>query len=285
MSDFSFLGWNVDQAVREERPGSSWDERSGPVKELIKSCKVDLIALLELRDLETSKESTNRFLSSPEFDGYDKVQRRYCHWEHCFSMVLMVDQVELFVTNVRTHTVTDNPQNDSMIMFVDLQSKKDPSQQFTVGVTHFKMQEDIKWISVHILRALIAQQPLPTLVYGDYNFFEVDDNKNRKVYGAQQRAYMLEKCVDLAYPLFSGEQQLTGTFLGFPHDEHHFPFKQMSRLDHIFAQKNGIELVEGTHAISPRLDKYQLDNTSIATFTYPSDHLALQIWFHLRPRA
>ena len=150
-----------------------------------------------------------------------------------------------------------------------------PHLSATKRVTHFGLEESHKWRAVHITKHLITQQRYPCLVYGDYNFFDDRDGKD-------QRTSMLEECADLAYPLYHGNVQLTGTFVGFPHDDFKQSWENMSRLDHIFTPlgKRGVEIL-ASPAISPNLQNYQLDNSSYDTHTYPSDHLALELTFEI----
>jgi len=258
-----FLCWNIDQARREEmHPETCWDSRSSKVKSLIERCNADIISLIELRNLETSKESARAFLSDPLFHKYDVVTRRYCHNKLCFHMALLYDPMRFFLGDVRLHSYLQEPDNDKIVMFIDLQRKDDKSW-FTIGVTHLDLPEEIKWASIHVLRQLIAKQPYPCMVYGDYNFF--DDRQ-----GQEQREWMLKTCKDLANPLQSALGELKGTFIGFAHDEFKKSLEKPSRLDHIFSPN-----MVAKGCISPFLDEYKLDNNSYSSYTYPSDHLAL----------
>lgn len=262
---FTLLCWNVDQARREEQHEySKWDVRSPHVHALINRVGADVVALLELRDLATSSESAQAFLA--KFPQYDKVSRRYNHNDQAFTMALLVDPTKFFVGDVRTHSFHGDPQDDKLVMFVDVQCKA-TLRWLTIGVTHLALEEDRKWEAVHILRHLITAQQHPVAVYGDYNFF--DDRE-----GGAQRWYMLEKCNDLAFPLDGARQ---GTFIGFPHD----PFKQqpdrMSRLDHVFTPTGALGLQRDRVSASPHIDEYCLDNSDARAFSYPSDHLAIHM--------
>ncbi len=266
MNPIKFLAWNIDQARREEKyEKTKWDNRSENVKQLINNVNADIIALIELRDLETSNENAQQFLSY--FANYDKVSRRYCHYDLAFTMALLINPKKYFVGNTRIHNYHGNVVNDKMIMFIDLQDKL-TLKWFTIGITHLDMEENRKWESIHILSNLMREQKYPTFIYGDYNFF---DNKE----GINQRQYMLSKFNDIAYPIYmktdDGDELLSGTFIGFPHDEFKQKFENMSRLDHIFATKN----VSSSKAYSPYLNDYQCDNTNYDTYNYPSDHLAI----------
>ncbi len=269
IKQFSFFAWNVDQARREEEhPETKWDVRSGKVKELIATCDADVMALIELRDLVTSTESARAFLSDPRHLKYDIVSRRYCHYSQTFQMALLFKPEKFFCGDVRVHTLGDNPENSKIAMFVDLQSKE-THKWITIGVTHFDLEEDVKWKSFKTLKPLLENQLYPCMIYGDYNCF--DDRE-----GTQQRQYILDTCDDLVHPLHhDGDfDLLSGTFVGFPHDTFKQRFDKMSRLDHVFAPKvHGLR--SSGRAISPSLDKYRLDNKDYATYTYPSDHLAV----------
>lgn len=266
--EFTLLCWNVGQARREEQHDySKWDARSPRVHALINRVGADVVALLELRDLATSSESAQQFLA--KYPRYDKVSRRYNHYHQAFTMALLVDPAKFFVGDVRTHNFHDSPQDDLMVMFVDLQCKS-TLQWMTIGVTHFAMEEARKWEAVHILRHLITTQRHPVAVYGDYNFF--DDRE-----GGEQRRHMLAKCADLAFPL----RACTGTFIGFPHDPFRQPVERLSRLDHVFTPTGAAGMRREGDATSPHLGDYCLDNTDAAAFSYPSDHLALHMRLHV----
>jgi Endonuclease/Exonuclease/phosphatase family len=271
---FKFFAWNIDQARREESfEPTKWDNRSHYVKALIDESSADVIALIELRDLETSKESARQFLSDPIFHKYDVVHRRYCHYNMTFHMALLFDPKRFFVGNVNFYPLGKDPQTSKAVMFVDLQSKK-TLKYITIGVTYFDLDEQIKWDSVKTLKELIEFQHHPCMVYGDYNFFDDRD-------GTKQRESMLVRNLDLAYPLrwlmHDGAYgpTLSGTFMGFPHDEFKKSYGAMSRLDHIFTPM-GSGLHKGI-AISPFLSDYSLDNSTYATYNYPSDHLAILV--------
>jgi len=267
----TLLAWNVDQARREEaHPETSWDKRSPAAKQLIARVNPDLLALIELRDLETSAEPARAFLSDPVFLSYDVVSRRYCHLKTSFQMALLFKPELFFAGDVRVHTLSQNGADAKIVMFVDLQSKA-TAEWLTVGVTHFDLDEELKWHSAHELRRLLSLQVHPTLVYGDYNFF--DDRE-----GVAQRNYMLQECHDLAAPLNSELGELSGTFIGFPHDDFKQSLAKPSRLDHIFTNKFSYMSQRAT-CQSPHLADYQLDNSSYASYTYPSDHLALLLSF------
>ncbi len=270
MNPIKFFAWNIDQARREEKhQETKWNTRSRRVKNLINKVDADIFALIEIRDLETSLENAQQFLST--FINYDKVSRRYCHHDLAFTMALMINKTRFFVGDTRIHNFHNTPQNDKMVMFVDLQDKI--SQKWiTIGVTHFALEENLKWDSVYQLETLIKKQKYPTVVYGDYNFF--DDRE-----GTEQRLHMLNNFVDIAYPLYMNKDKsdeiLSGTFIGFPHDEFKQSFKKMSRLDHIFTSKH----IYHSKAYSPYLSEYKCDNTNYNTYNYPSDHLALLVQF------
>jgi len=256
------LFWNIDQARAHEKDKQTcWDTRSEAVKSLIVSCDADIIGLVELRDLETSSESARKFLSDPRFLRYDVVSRRYCHFAVTFQMALLFDPTKFFLGDVRVHSYLGKPENDKIVMFVDLQSKS-TLNWFTVGVTHFDLPEDVKWTSVRTLRPLLASQKYPCLVYGDYNFFN-------DLEGKEQRAFMLEEFYDLAHPLQSALGPLNGTFVGFSIDPNKQSFEKPSRLDHIFSAN-----MRGT-CTSPFVDQFCFDNSTLDSYTYPSDHLAL----------
>jgi endonuclease/exonuclease/phosphatase family metal-dependent hydrolase len=258
---FKVLCWNVDQANREEgHPETMWDVRSPGAADLIRKAAADIVCLVELRSLATSKETPEKFVAS--FPEYASIIRPYNHYWGCFSMAILYRRDKLFAGDTRVVVMGDNMQTSRLIMFTDFTDKKS-GVKFTVGVTHFDLPEDVKWESVRIASAALRDQPLPTFLYGDFNFF--DDLE-----GTEQREKMLESCVDLAYPLGRG------TFVGFPHDEFKKSPGNYSRLDHVFMLGGYLSGAwRASPPYSPFLDEYKLDNSSYETYTYPSDHLAI----------
>lgn len=264
-----FVGWNIDQANREERhPETCWDRRSEEVKALIGRTQADIVALVELRNLKTAKETAQMFLQS--FWQYHSVLRWYCHYGNSFAMAILYDHEKFFLGDVRVHNFDGNPDDDKMVMFADFQCKA-TMKWFTIGVTHFALQEDRKDRSTQILGQLIADQAHPCWVYGDYNFF--DDKK-----GKDQRKYLEDMFPDVAHPLHreDGKTPLSGTFIGFAHDDFKYTFDNMSRLDHVFATG-----AVSQPAISPDVSQFEFDNSAYEGMTYPSDHLAIQLELEL----
>lgn len=276
-SPFKLLCWNVDQARREESdPRTCWNARSARVKKLIHSCEADIVALLELRDLKTSGENVQQFIAC--FPQYTSITRRYCQYAESFSMCLLVNQEKFFVGDTRIHNYHNTPNNDKMVMFVDLLHRS-MNKWITIGLTHFDMDEEKKWVECAKLGELIETQKYPTIVYGDYNFF--DDLPHQ---GIKQRNYMLNLCNDLVHPLHDDQGEiLSGTFLGFAHDEFKQHRDSMSKLDHAFVPKKDENVfILHTPTVSPNLSQFSLDNSSNDTYEYPSDHLAIQLTLRLR---
>lgn len=275
LSHFSLLLWNIGQANREEQfEYSKWANRRDAVKQLIDHVGADLVALLELR------QGVEEFLSL--FPGYTKVTRKYCHYKDAFSMCLMVNTDKFFIGDVRTHNFEGIPGNDKMVMFVDLQCRT-TMRWITVGVTHFAMEEPRKQDAVQQLRKLLPSQRHPTMCCGDYNFFDDKD------LGAN-RAAMLEIAEDVAHPLQltnasdmqkqenGGEDTVTGTFVGFPHDAYRAKGGKFSRLDHIFVPDfESLPGLSFNPAETPMLPHYCLLNDDPAVYNYPSDHLAIVV--------
>jgi endonuclease/exonuclease/phosphatase family metal-dependent hydrolase len=276
METITFLSWNVDEAQREEKhEQTKWNNRTDAVKTLIGDVGADVFALIELRDLETSDETARQFLAHPIFEDYDVEHRRYCHHKMTFQMALLFKRDKFFAGGVRFYSLGNDPQKNKALMFVDLQSKQS-LKWFTIGVTHFDLPEKTKWDSIATLKAALPEQPYPWVVYGDYNFF--DDLE-----GTAQRDSLLHMCDDFAHPLHNPEnlEVLSGTFLGFPHDEFKKAYDGMSRLDHIFASKQSNFRRLGK-AVSPFLSRYELNNRNYDSYTYPSDHLAVYVQLGLK---
>lgn len=251
------LVWNVDQANREEKyPETSWNTRSASVKALIKRAAADIVCLVELRALKTSNETPEQFIAA--FPEYAAISRPYNHYHDCFTMAVLYKHEKLFARDTRVVILGENPMTSRLLMLTDF-TRKVTGEQFTVGVTHFDLPEDVKWRSVETVASVLSAQPLPTFIYGDFNFFDDRD-------GVKQREHMLKHAIDIAAPLPHG------TFVGFPHDEFKKAPGEYSRLDHIFARG-----ITATPPYAPFIDDYQLDNSSYATYTYPSDHLAIAV--------
>lgn len=258
------LVWNIDQANREDRyPETTWDKRSPAVKALIKRANADIVCLVELRALKTSRETPEQFIAS--FPEYAAVSRPYSYHHDCFTMAVFYKRELLFAMDTRVVMLGEDPVATKLLMFTDFVIKA-TGTRFTVGVTHFDLPEEAKWRSVEITTRELLAQPLPTFVYGDYNFFDDRD-------GVAQRNKMLEHFPDLAAPLpfIEPAVRYSGTFVGFPHDEFKKPAGGYSRLDHVFSHG-----ITAGPASFPFIDEYQLDNSSYATYTYPSDHLAIE---------
>lgn len=267
---FSLLEFNVDQANREENvPQTTWDKRTAAIKDLIVSANTDIVCLMELRNLATSAESANQFLAHPLFERYEIVHRRYCHYKDAFHFAMLIDPTKFWVKDTVMHNYLNNPDHDYAVMMVTLQCRK-TLRFFNVGVTHLPMAETTKETCIRVLRNIMLNSPHPTVVCGDFNFFDDKDGK-------QQRQFMLDRCEDFAHPLTIKKTQetLSGTFLGFPHDDFKKSYASMSRLDHVFAPQNQFKLVEP--ADSPSLETFKLDNQAYETMTYPSDHLAIRV--------
>lgn len=82
--------------------------------------------------------------------------------------------------------------------------------------------------------------------------------------------------IDFPSPFPRDGERLSGTFIGFAHDDFKQKFDSMSRLDHIFSpKKNGFK--KKRNAQSPRLHFYNMDNGDENSYNYPSDHLAILI--------
>jgi endonuclease/exonuclease/phosphatase family metal-dependent hydrolase len=268
------LYWNVDQARREEKhPETTWDVRTGRVKELIRTQNPDVIALVELRNLKTSNETVVQFCSS--FPEYHTEYRYYCYNENTFCMAVLVRTSKYYISNTSVLRYTPDLLNSKIAMFVTLHPRqmdpKEPvSNPLLLGLTHLDLDEAEKMVSVKALNNYLLTIPkdLQFVVCGDFNFFADKD-------GAAQRAVMLENWKDIAHPLHTGLDEpstLPGTFFGFPHDEFKYGVSTPSRLDHVFTRPTS-KVTRPT--ATPNFSHYLFDNTSYATYTYPSDHLAI----------
>lgn len=279
---YTFLGWNVGASRLEESwPATKWAKRAPRVLDLIRKTGADIVALVELRDI--SGLNWRSFIG--ELPQYDPVVRRYGPTSG-FAAGLLVDPEKFYVGDTRLHSFEAFPRNDRMVMFVDLMAKA-TGEWVTVGVTHFAMEEDLKSRAAEKIAVLLGRQAHPTILYGDYNFFEDKD-------GARQRATILAGARDIAHPLHGPGSRmeggrpsriLSGTFVGFPHDKFKKSPDSMSRLDHVFvpARDPGSGAIDAGPATSPILDEYSLDNSSHEAYTYPSDHLAICVPWWLAP--
>lgn len=274
-SQFNVVCWNVGQANREEQfEKTKWDARSPGVKALLRKCNPDIMCLLELRDLKTSHETIGQFLASFS-DKYDHAYRRYGRKTDSFGAAVLVDKSKMAIDDVRVHHFHERSGEwNRMVMFVDITQHDTAAGlcRFTVGVTHFSMEEEVKWTETVQLANLINQQKLPVFVYGDNNFFDNRDGKAQRT----SLMHLVPRCRDLVHPLLDPRGiTLSGTFLGFAHDEFKCDIHAMGRLDHVFASDSDRLSLVGP-ATSQHLCEYYLDNSCHAGYTYPSDHLLLQ---------
>lgn len=262
----NFLGWNVDKARREEvHESTKWDTRSPHVKDFIKRCDCDIFAVVELRNLPTSKETVGDFCHHFD-DEYDHEVRAYCEHTQTFYMALFFKRAEFFLETTEWHNYKGTPQNDKGIMLCHLKDKTS-QRKFVIGVTHYSLDEAEKLAATQIQHMLMREINVPFVVYGDYNYFEDLDGKTH-------RQILLNGFKDLAWPLQAPPkiQPLSGTFIGYAHDDHKRKFDDMSRLDHM--PSFGFET---STAITPFLETFKMDNSSAETIDYPSDHLAIAV--------
>jgi len=269
---FSLLAYNVDQAYREEKFAETrWDTRSPAIKSAIAAEDADVVVLLELRDLDTSKETARAFLADPLFSKYDVVTRRYNHVTGFFQMALLFKPDVFFAGDVRTYQLGKDPEKSRLLMIVDLQHKA-TMRWVSVGVAHFDPSEAAKWDSVRSVVKTVQSQPHPIAIYADCNFFD-------ELEGIEQRKALLETCRDIAHPLYSDDGTiLSGTFPGFAHDEQKKSVDRMSRLNHIITPIDSeFMLLPVSPAVSPRYTCYSHENSNYQTFTHPSDHLPILV--------
>lgn len=268
------LGFNMGCALRDEAfPLTRWMRRKPSITDVIRKADCALMALVELRDLPAS-DPIRAYLTTT-FPHHHLVYRAYCHWEKSLGMAVLVDTRKYHVGNVRVHSITETADLDrtKIVMFVDVQSKC-TGKWITVGATHFPMSEETKDYAVKRTRSLLLGQRHPTLLYGDFNFF---DNHN----GKEQRQYMMQNdIVDVASPLCTLHRRtLYGTFFGFPHDmctQNPFSAESCGRLDHVFTRARDFEAT--SEALAVGVDQYLTDNRHHATYTYPSDHVAIVVY-------
>ncbi len=266
-----FCFWNVDQARREEKAVETmWDTRSPLVKQLLRKVDADIICLVELRDLATSKEGMIAFLASfaPE---YDFTYRRYCHWDEAFAMAVLVKKARIHMGDVRTVQFKNTPNDDKLLMQLDIVDKA-TMHTATVMVTHFSIDEAEKEGAVYVTREALMAAQHPFILCGDFNFF--DD-----LGGIGQRSRLLRDFPDAAHPLYAEDgTKLSGTFYGYATDPQRKSFDAMSRLDHLIAHP----AINVAQVYSP-IAGYSFENSHYPENIYPSDHLCLCTSFTITP--
>jgi endonuclease/exonuclease/phosphatase family metal-dependent hydrolase len=241
------LGFNMGCALRDETYHiTRWIQYKPGITDVMQQADCALMALVELRDLPASDPI--RVYLTATFPHHHLVYRNYCHWEKSMGMAVLVDTREYHVGNVRVHSITKTADLDrtNIVMFVDVQSKR-TGKWITVGATHFPMSEETKDYAVKRTRNLLLGQRHPTLLYGDFNFF---DNHN----GKEQRQYMMQKdIVDVASPLFTLHlRTLYDTFFIFPPDmcmRKPFSAELYGRLDHVFTRARDFKTTNETSAV------------------------------------
>lgn len=263
-----FATWNVDQARREENyEETKWDNRYESVLKLIEKADADILCIQELRNLDTSKIGVKRFLSLfPE--NYDFEYAYYSENEHSFALATLYNRTKYYVVNSRRFRYTDRVDEGQICLglnFVD----KETRESFWVYNTHFSIHEEFKWNSVNKVIAELGTTNDKMLIAGDYNFFDDRD-------GTKQRQKMSEYFIDIAHPLYDSYdndcKMLSGTFIGFEHDDFKREYENMSRLDHIFSRNiKSSEVAIGFGATEELL----------RTRKYPSDHLMVRVNVHL----
>jgi endonuclease/exonuclease/phosphatase family metal-dependent hydrolase len=213
--------------------------------------------------------------------GYDYKHAYYGPDSTSFALAIFYKRDKFFVTGLNLHLLPladkNKPNLSRIVLMVKLRLLADPLNEFYVGSTHFAIGEEEKEAAAIFLKNeldKITEMGVPFLCAGDFNFFDDRD-------GAKHRKIMLEGSIcmrikdretypeytqlsDLVFPL----SNVSGTFIGFKHDQFNQPFEKMSRLDHIFANK----LVK----ISKQAYAYG-DMELVKKREYPSDHLMIVV--------
>ena len=271
---FRVLTFNVAAARRdEEHEETKMDVRFGKIFSVIQAADADIVCLQELRTLETSRYGVKDFVTGLMDLGYDVAYEYYTPRKSSFALAIAYRRDKFFPSYLKKYTYHavsgENPGAESNLIyfgirFRDVRGPGAPS--FWIFSTHLAMEEGRKWEAVNKLkkRFLADTWTEPFLIAGDYNFFDDRDG------GAQRTALLSHGLTDLAHPVSTPDGSvLSGTFIGFDHDEHKCAPEAMSRLDHVFAR--GIERVgPSATAVGVTLDV-------LARRTYASDHLAIAI--------
>jgi endonuclease/exonuclease/phosphatase family metal-dependent hydrolase len=264
IEEWSLVQFNIDQANREEKHLSTqFDVRWPRLLALIKSRDADIVCLQELRNLLTSKIQIRHILFEMGEIGYDHVHAFYGPDQISFALGTFYKRNKLFVSNTTIHLLplADEKKPNISYVILNVQFRSTTSgKTFRVLNTHFGLGEEEKLAYAQATKDLLKTIEEPFLCAGDYNFFDDRD-------GGIHRKILLEHFKDIAFPLHN----VSGTFMGFDHDEFKQPFDKMSRLDHVFSNQIILESLPVAWG----------NMEEVKTRTYPSDHLMITFDFSL----
>lgn len=163
----TFLQYNVDQAMREERvPHLTWNVRMPKTTELIKKASPDLINLNEMRKLPNSNLSVPQYLVS--FEEYDNFLAYRNPTELAFGQAILWKRKDFFATErvvrwlSKTPTIPsdDNPTGRGTILLgvklFPVFNGEISGEPFWVFNSHFPMGESDK---THCCRMLVKLLP------------------------------------------------------------------------------------------------------------------------------
>lgn len=301
---FSFMTYNVDQAMREENvEATKWMKRKDRVAALIKDVGADIVCLQEMRKLK-EVISVNKFLA--EFDDYEFVVGYRNASSLAFGQAILWNRKRFDILRTVKRWLSDTPYVPSdtwsaitagttgfgylvlCAQFVPVATDHEDKaegepvskfvnngQPFWVFNVHFGLDEDVKTKSCYKLLEIVHEvaNDQPAIIAGDFNFFP---DKNADF----QRAIMTSVYDDAGKgaKTLSGKH-VEGTFVGYDHD----PFKadlgnMMSRLDHVFVSHNTVAHSDPVLYTRTMLStKEEEVENEFTTRNYPSDHLPLLV--------
>ncbi len=278
------LSYNIDWARREEQLNVPEDQRHqhllvknrlpGILQTLVDS-RATIANVQELRALDSCDVKPTDFVAlvnsqcgyhclGPFYYSRDSVSFALCtFYRRDLYHVMQLGLIEL--------PGLSSPKTCLWVVFECNES----GRRFAVANTHFDLDEQIKWQSLHSLMPRLedvaAQFNVPLVLTGDFNLF--DDLE-----GCAQRQWVLDRGAvrDMFHPLHldaASDTVLSGTFIGYPEtDAHAKTVDTMSRLDHAFLLPARPQL---DYRMEPRGHAYTVNVTldALRSARLPSDHL------------
>jgi endonuclease/exonuclease/phosphatase family metal-dependent hydrolase len=284
VTEFKFLQYNVDMAVREEQfENTKWISRKDRVTKLVNEVDADIVCLQEMRQLPNN-DPINKFLSGFDRYQYDLGYRNASTLSFGQATLYKPEKfyamktVKQWISDT-SDVISDTYKNNTGFGYLVLGTKfyhvhegkivKD-NAPFWVFNTHFGLDEGLKTYSckklVEIVKNIAGNDNV--IISGDFNFFPDRDEK-------VQRSILTEHFNDsgVGAKTLSGKEVI-GTFVGYEHDNFKASFDNMvSRLDNVFTGGN----VAGTNPILYTKTMLDEEPEEFTTRNYPSDHLPLVV--------
>lgn len=235
--------WNINQDDREESHElTCWNYRKARIFNILKENDADVYLLLEVKE-ENIKELRKEFPDYHIYEGDDQKGK--------WKMVVMSRIFSCFVSYPLKGT-------NKRLGYLDFET-------FRLGLVHFPLSEEDKDScidSIKLLLEILKNKDKDFVLCGDFNlFFDLD--------GEKQLTRLKEIFKDSTYPLrsFKGKEY-SGTFIGFPQNDHKKTEETMSSLDRCFTTGEPFQVNTIDH-------EFSFDNSDFREDFFPSDHMPL----------